>query len=169
MITVIIILSGERAHRAIMEPGRKMALDPKRAFDGAFAAMRDAPDFDAAVDHFGHALTDFYSLYERAKRPPSSQKLRRDALEATAEGRTALAVAWARKFPTHHLIDTTEAVDAYSGSYTPIYGVLVWRRRPEFTAAEDDEGHRHVFYDNHLAGQPVLDTLQTAVAALLAI
>jgi HSP90 family molecular chaperone len=46
----------------------------------------------------------------------------------------------------------------------------LWARpRSEVTTTEDDEGRRHEFYDDHLAGQPVLDTLQKAVSALIAI
>jgi hypothetical protein len=146
-----------------------MAIDSKRAFDRAFLDMCDAPDFAAAEDHLGHALTDIYSLYEQVRLPPSSQKLRRAALEATPEGRTALAIAWVRKFPTHHLIEVSEAADIYSGYYTRIYGVLVWRPRIEVTTTQDNEGRRHEFYDDCLAGQPVLDTLQKAVTALMAV
>jgi hypothetical protein len=142
---------------------------PKRAFDRAFADMCAAADFEAAEDHLGHALCDLYSLYELAKLSPSSQKRRRAALEASPAGRAALAIAWVRKFHTHHLIEVSKAAAVYSGYYTNLYGVLVWRDRADITIIEDDEGRRHEFYDAELAGKPVLDTLQQAVAAVVAV
>jgi hypothetical protein len=141
---------------------------PKRAFDRAFADMCAASDFEAAEDHLSHALCDFYSLYEQAKLPPC-QKLRRAALEASPAGRAALAIAWVRKFHTHRLIEVSNAGDLYSGYYTNLYGVLVWRDRADITTIEDDEGHRHEFYDAELAGKPTLDTLQKAVSAVVAV
>jgi hypothetical protein len=58
--------------------------------------------------------------------------------------------------------------DPDSGSWT-LRGLLVWRPRGEVTTIEDDEGRRHEFYDDHLAGRPVPDTLQEAVSAVMAI
>jgi hypothetical protein len=130
--------------------------------------MCAAADFEAAEDHLSHALCDFYSLYEQAKLPPSSQKLRRAALEASPAGRAALAIAWVRKFHTHHLIEVSKAGDLYSDYYTNLYGVLVWRDRADITTVEDDEGRRHEFYDDELAGRPTLDTLQKSVTAVIA-
>jgi hypothetical protein len=129
--------------------------------------MCDAADFKAAEDHLGHALTDFYRLYERAKQPPSSPAARKAALEATDEGKTALAIAWARKFHTHDVVEVSEAADIYSGYYTKLYGVLAWLRS-SFTTNSDGE-HWHLFYDRYLEGRPVLDTLRTAVSAVVAI
>jgi hypothetical protein len=130
--------------------------------------MCAASDFEAAEDHFGHALADVYSLYELAKQPPSDKAARRTALEASEEGRIVLAVAWARTFNSHELIEVSRAADLYSDYYTELYGVLAWRPRSDFTTNHDGEG-RHAFYDSLLAGKPVLDTLQKAVAALVAI
>jgi hypothetical protein len=142
---------------------------PKRAFDRAFADMCAAADFEAAEDHLAHALSDFYSLYEQAKLPPSSQQRRRAALEASPAGRGALAIAWVRKFHTHHLVEVSKVGNLYSGYYTKLYGVLVWRNRGDITTVEDNEGRRHEFYDTELAGKPVLDTLQNAVSAVIAV
>jgi hypothetical protein len=75
--------------------------DPERALGRSFSAMCGAADFEAVEDHLSHALTDFYRLYERAKQPPSSSAARKAALETTDEGKTALAIAWARKFHIH--------------------------------------------------------------------
>jgi hypothetical protein len=142
--------------------------DPRRAFDRSFAAICEATDFEAAEDHLGHALTDVYRLYERAKQPPSSPASRRAALEASPEGCTALAIAWARTFHTHDVVEVSKAADIYSRHYTRIYGVLAWRPRSDFTANADGED-RHLFYDTYLEGHPVLDTLRTAVSALEAV
>jgi hypothetical protein len=142
--------------------------DPKRAFDRAFADMRAAADFEAAEDHFGHALADVYSLYELARKPPSDKAARRTALEASEEGRIALAVAWGRTFNSHELIEVSRDADLFSNYFTELFGVLAWRPRSDFTTYHDGED-RHEFYDSLLAGKPVLDTLQKAVAALVAI
>ena len=142
--------------------------DPKRAFDRSFAAMCDAADFEAAEDHLGHALTDFYRLYERAKHPPSSPAARKTALEATGNGKAALAIAWVRTFHTHDVVEVSEASDIYSDYYTNLYGVLAWRPRSNFTSNPDGEGW-HLFYDRYLEGRSVLDTLQTAVSAVVAV
>jgi hypothetical protein len=127
--------------------------DPRRAFDRSFAAMCEAADFEAAEDHLGHALTDFYRLYEQARQPPASPASRRAALEATDEGKTALAIAWARNFHTHDVVEVSQAADIYSGYYTKIYGVLAWRPRFDFTANTDGED-RHLFYDRYLERHP---------------
>jgi hypothetical protein len=142
--------------------------DPGRAFGRSFVAMCDAADFEAAEDHLSHALTDFYRLYERAKQPPSSSAARKAALEATDEGKTALAIAWARNFHTHDVVEVSEVAGIYSGYYTKLYGVLAWQPRSSFTTNSDGE-HRHLFYDRYLEGRPVLDTLQTAVSAVVAV
>ena len=143
-----------------------MATDPKRAFDRAFAAMLGAEDLEVAEDHLGHALTDFYRLYEQARQPPASPASRKAALEATPEGCTALAIAWARAFHTHDVVEVSKDADLYSSYYTAIYGVLAWRPRSDFTANIDGDG-RHLFYDTYLEGRPVLDTLQSAVSVLV--
>ena len=130
--------------------------------------MYEASDFEAAEDHLGHALTDFYRLYEQAKQPPSSPASRTTALEVSPEGCTALAIAWARTFHTHDVVEVSKVTGIYSRYYTRIYGVLAWRPRSDFTANTGGDG-RHLFYDTYLEGRPVLDTLQDAVSALEAV
>ncbi len=145
--------------------------DPKRGFDLAFAALCEAKDFDAAESHLGHAMEDLYRLYELAGGPPLTKAKRasRDAaLEATDVGKTALAIVWARKFRTHEVAEVSQAADLYSGYYTNLYGVLAWRPRADFTADTDGRDW-HRFYDTYLEGRPVLDTLQIAVSAVVAV
>lgn len=74
----------------------------------------------------------------------------------------------ARTFHTHDVVEVSKAAGIYSSYYTAIYGVLAWRPRSDFTANTDGEG-RHLFYDTYLEGCPVLDTLQHAVSALVAL
>ena len=71
-------------------------------------------------------------------------------------------------FHTHDVVEVSETANIYSGYYTRLYGVLAWRPRSSFTTNPDGEG-RHLFYDRHLEGRPVLDTLQTAVSAVVAV
>jgi hypothetical protein len=141
--------------------------DPKQGFDLAFNALCQAADFKVAEIHFGHALTDFYSLYELAKQPPLTKAARDAALDATDGGKTALAIVWARKFRTHDVVEVSQAADLYSRYYTKLYGVLAWRPRCDFTASTDDRGW-HDYYDRHLEGRPVLDTMQAAISAVTA-
>jgi hypothetical protein len=89
--------------------------------------------------------------------------------QASPAGRAALAIAWVRNFNTHHLVEVSKVGNLYSGYYTKLYGVLVWRNRSDITAVQDNEGRRHEFYDTELAGNPVLDTLQNAVSAVIAV
>src|SRR5689334_22264304 len=102
---------------------RGIVIDPKRAFDLAFAAACEAKDFDIAEARLGHAMEDVYRLYELAKRPPSTGTARDAALNTTAGGQTALAAVWARKFRTHEVIEVSQPADAYSDYYTNMYGV----------------------------------------------
>lgn len=140
--------------------------DPKRAFDRAFVQVAAAPDFDAAVDQIGHALGDIYSLYELAKNPPSDKTKRRQGLEVSNEGKTALAIAWIRTFNTHEAITVNQDGDVFTDYYVKRYRVPLWRPRVAITSNIDGEG-RHVFYDQYLADLPVLDTMQGAVSALV--
>jgi hypothetical protein len=142
--------------------------DPKRGFDLALGAVCQAADFATAEIHLGHAMEDLYRLYELAKQPPSSRASRDAALEAVDEGKTALAIVWARKFRTHEVVEVSRPADIYSGYYTKIYGVLAWRPRSDFTADTGGRGW-HMFYDTYLEGHPVLDTLQTAASAVMAL
>jgi len=48
----------------------------------------------------------------------------------------------------------------------PLYGVLVWRPRSDFTTDDDNGRGWHLFYDTHLEDRPVLETLQQAAKAL---
>ena len=142
--------------------------DPKQGFDLAFAALCEATDLAVAEAHLGHAMEDLYRLYELAKRPPSSKASRDTALETTDEGKTALAIVWVRKFRIHDVMEVSQAADVYSSYYTKIYGVLVWRTRSDFKAGPDGRGW-HLLYDTYLEGCPVLDTLQAAVSAVVAL
>jgi hypothetical protein len=146
------------------------------AFDLAFTGMCGADTFEIAEAHFGHALCDLYRLFELVKPTANSGKSEKKAaiaareakLKVTSEGQTALAAAWARTFRVHDVIEVTEPADLYSDYYTNLYGVLAWRPRtfaPEATYPENRGG----FYDCRLAGRPVLDTMQSAFQALLAI
>jgi hypothetical protein len=140
--------------------------DPKRGFDLAFAAACQAEDFETIEIHLGHAMEDLYRLYELAKKPPPSKAARDGALAQTDEGRTALAVVWARKFRTHESMELSQAADLFSNYFTNLFGVLAWRPRSEFGAGEDGDRGWHAFYDTYLDGRSVLDTLQTAVSAI---
>jgi hypothetical protein len=142
--------------------------DPKQGFDLAFKALCEAADFDAAEIHLGHAMEDLYRLYELAKQPPSSKAARDAALDSTGDGKTALAIVWARKFRTHDVAEVSRAAGIYSDYYTNLYGVLAWRRRSDFTPATDGRNW-HLYYDSYLEGRPVLDTLQTAASAVIAV
>jgi hypothetical protein len=142
--------------------------DPKLGFDLAFEALYEAADFPVAEAHLFHAMEDLYNLYELAKQHPSSKVARDAALEATSDGKIALAIAWARNFRMHDVAEVSHTGDLFSDYYTNLYGVLVWRRRSDFTTATDGGG-RHLFYDTNLEGRPVLDTLQTAVSAVTAV
>jgi hypothetical protein len=141
--------------------------DPKQGLDLAFKALCEASDFTVAELHFGHVLSDFYSLFELAKQPPSAKASRDAALEATGKGKTALAIVWARKFRTHDIVEVSQAAAIHSNYYTNLYGVLAWRPRSDFTASTDGRDW-HLYYDRFLAGRPVLDTLQTGAAAVIA-
>ena len=145
-----------------------MLTDPKQGFDLAFKALCEAADFEAAEIHLGHAMTDFYSLYELAKQPPSTKASRDGALEATDEGKAGLAIVWARKFRTHDVVEVSHAADIYSDYYTNLYGVLAWRLRSDFTTSTDGRGW-HDYYDRYLEGRPVLDTMQAAASAVIAV
>jgi hypothetical protein len=139
----------------------------KRAFDLAFSEMCQSDNLLVFEAHFGHALGDLYRLFELAGRPPSSESGRRAALEATAEGQAALGAAWARKFRTHKLIEVTQEADF--DRYSDFYGSLAaWRPRSTFTTSTGPE-NRGLYYDKRLAGHHVLDTMRTAIQALLAI
>jgi hypothetical protein len=142
--------------------------DPKQGFDLAFKALCEAADFDAAEICLGHAMEDLYRLYELAKQPPSTKASRDVALEATDSGKTALAVVWARKFRTHDVVEVSRAADIYSDYLTNLYGMLAWRPRSDFTTSTDGRDW-HLLYDSYLEGRPVLDTLQTAVSAVMAV
>jgi hypothetical protein len=133
----------------------------------AFAGIVGASDFDVAGDHLGHALHDFYRLWESHKQPPSTKAKRLAAAQTTPDGRTASAIAWARNFPTHDLIEVVNASDLYTDYYTNLYGTLAWKQRITFTANTDKDGDRHLDYDQFLAGKPVLDTLQSGFGALM--
>jgi hypothetical protein len=104
--------------------------DPKRGLDLAFVAIAEAADFEAAESHLGHTMEDLYRLYELARQPPSTKVLRDAALEATDDGKTALAMVWGRKFRTHEVVEVSQAADMYSDYYTNLYGVLAWRPGP---------------------------------------
>jgi hypothetical protein len=142
--------------------------DPQLGFDLAFKALCEAADFQAAEAHLFHAMEDFYSLYELAKQPPSSKAARNAALDATSDGKTALAIVWARKFRTHDVVEVSQAADTYSDHYTNLHGVLAWRPRSDFTTTTDGRGW-HLLYDSYLRDRPVLDTLQTAASAVVAV
>lgn len=142
--------------------------DPKRGFDLAFVAIAEAADFEAAESHLGHAMEGLYRLYELARQPPLTKALRDAALEATDDGKTALAIVWTRKFRTHEVVEVSQAADMYSDYYTNLYGVLAWRPRSDFMADTDGRGW-HLFYDTYLEGRPVLDTLQAAISAVVAV
>jgi hypothetical protein len=151
----------------------------KRAFDIAFTGMCAASDFDTFEAHFGHALGDFYRLYELAGQPPSSEANRNGSLEASTNGKIALAVAWSRKFRTHDLVEVTGPGDVFTDYFTDLFGTLIWRdssyiasvmaspTRKKPPTASDRK--RAGYYRDHLAGKPVLDTLQGGIGALLAI
>jgi hypothetical protein len=151
--------------------------DPKRAFALAFTAACKAEDFEAAEIHVGHAMDELYRLYELAKKSPSraDRAARDEALVKIDKGEIAGAVIWARKFRTHDSMQLSQAVEAvevsqaanrYGSYYTNLYGVLVWRPRSDFTTDDDNGRGWHLFYDTHLEGRPVLETLQQAAKAL---
>jgi hypothetical protein len=141
--------------------------NPKRAFDRAFTEIAAAPDFDAGIDHIGHALGDIYSLFELAKNPPSDKTLRRQGLEASDAGKTALAIAWDRTFNTHEAVtQSRDDGDIYADYYIERYATPVWLPRTAFTQNEDGEG-RHLYYDHFLADKCVLDTMRAAVRELV--
>jgi hypothetical protein len=109
-----------------------------------------------------------FTRWIEAKQSSSSKASRDAALEKTEKGQTALALVWVRKFRTHDVVEVSKVADVYSRYYTKIYGVLVWRPRSDFNAGEDGRDW-HKFYDRHLEGRPVLDTLQAAISAMAAI
>jgi hypothetical protein len=151
----------------------------KFAFHIAFQGMCAASDFDIFESHFGHALGDFYRLYELAGQPPRSETSRNTALGASPDGELALAVAWSRKFRTHDLLEVTESGDVFTDYVTELFGTLVWRDSSFISSAlasparkkapTKSDQERLGYYTARLAGQPVLDTLQRGVGALLAI
>jgi hypothetical protein len=141
--------------------------------------MRTAPDFDTVEAHFGHALGDLYRLYELAGQPPGSETSRNSILDASTDGKLALAIAWSRKFHTHDVIEVTEPGGVFTDYYTELYGTLIWRdssyiasvmaspKRKKPPTATDRI--RASYFQDHLAGQAVLDTLQRGIGALLRI
>jgi hypothetical protein len=142
-------------------------IDPRQGFEVAFKALCEAADFGTAEIQFFHAMENFYSLYELAKKPPSSPASRDAALAATDEGKIAAAIVWARKFRLHESVGVSQTADLFSNYYPNLFGILAWRPRSDFTSKVDGRGW-HNFYDDHLEGRPVLDTLQTAVSAVTA-
>jgi hypothetical protein len=159
-------------------PAKESALsNPKRAFDLAFADACEAADFETAEIHLGHAMDELYRLYELAKKSPSKadKRARDQALIKIDKGEIAGAVVWARKYRIHDsmqvshaagALEVTQPADQYSNCYTNLYGVLAWRPRSDFTTGDDNGRGWHLFYDTHLEGRPVLDTLQQAAKAL---
>lgn len=81
---------------------------------------------------------------------------------------TVLAIVWARKFRTHDVVEVSRAADVYSRYYTKIMACSPGGPVSDFKAGPDGRGW-HLLYDTYLEGRPVLDTLQTAASAAIAL
>jgi hypothetical protein len=141
----------------------------QRPFDAAFARMCRAGDIDLAIDELSNMLHHMYRLGELCGR----------RWQVTASGFNAnvvnvvpgaLGAIWIRSYDTHEIAEVSTIGGVYSGFYTALYGVLVWKPVAAMRfVSKPSKGSvvaRYQDYQRHLENKPVLDTMRRAFDGL---
>jgi len=141
----------------------------RRAFDAALLRMGAAKNPETAEDELSNLLCQIYRLEELVKKRKfgSSNKRFHEALRNEDEGTTARAIIWARTLDTHYAVVVDKMGDVFSGSFTEMFGMLVWRPVTDLPEQSSKYGQRDD-YATYLAGRAVLDTARLAFDTLAA-
>jgi hypothetical protein len=143
----------------------------QRPFDAAFLRMCQAGDVDLLGDELSNMLHHMYRLIELCRR---RWQLNSSGLDARVVNVVpgALGAAWIRSYDTHEIAEVSTIRDVYSGFYTALNGVLVWKPVAAMRfVSKPTKGSAFTRYQDYrsLENKPVLDTMRRAFDGLAAL
>jgi hypothetical protein len=138
-----------------------MALEVVEDFDAAVKRMAGSPDLRIVRRALREALGHLYTLRERRK-STLGEKHYYALAGNCSDGQTVEALVVLRAALVHQLSKrvTPELKDAYSDTYTDLYGAFIWLERSEMT--DPPKSLKRSDYDEMLASKDVYATLRTA-------
>lgn len=143
-----------------MQPALRALELGERGLEAARLRMLGAPSEDVALCALTEILCWIYGLEEWYRNHLGTYYTERDS---RTDGQLVGGLVWARTFAQHELARTADIGDLYSDFYTSMFGVLVWRARPQLPPPNRSETRgRDAFYDRHLSNQVVPETIATA-------
>ena len=128
------------------------------AFGAAFRRMCEATSDDLMAE-LSSLLHHLFRLRELCKMRLTGFN---DTEWLTADLTAARAAIWARNFDTHQLYTGASLEGVFSGFFTAMYGVLVWKPLSSFPEQQTspDRGRD---YAATLEGKTVLDTVRHSI------